>query len=137
MNYPHVGLNYDTTKRKSLVSDLLPHITLLLHHASCQTSPGPLFLFENASTASPFTSLPPIFQYDFPTSLPCSMFHRVNQLSRHLARQSPSYTRPSAAKSVSAAGINMMTSSMEQRSKRMIHTAGCIIIGDEVLGGKV
>ncbi|MCJ1463477.1 hypothetical protein MMC07_002085 [Pseudocyphellaria aurata] len=29
-----------------------------------------------------------------------------------------------------------MTSSMEQRSKRMIHTAGCIIIGDEVLGGK-
>ena len=24
-----------------------------------------------------------------------------------------------------------------ERSKRMIHTAGCIIIGDEVLGGKV
>lgn len=30
-----------------------------------------------------------------------------------------------------------MTSSREERSKRMIHTAGCIIIGDEVLGGKV
>lgn len=30
-----------------------------------------------------------------------------------------------------------MTSSAEERSKRMIHTAGCIIIGDEVLGGKV
>ncbi|MCJ1486460.1 hypothetical protein MMC06_006637 [Schaereria dolodes] len=29
-----------------------------------------------------------------------------------------------------------MTSSIEERSKRMIHTAGCIIIGDEVLGGK-
>ncbi|KAI4134983.1 MAG: hypothetical protein LQ347_001068 [Umbilicaria vellea] len=29
-----------------------------------------------------------------------------------------------------------MTSSAEERSKRMIHTAGCIIIGDEVLGGK-
>ncbi|MCJ1453141.1 hypothetical protein MMC28_003486 [Mycoblastus sanguinarius] len=28
------------------------------------------------------------------------------------------------------------TSSAEERSKRMIHTAGCIIIGDEVLGGK-
>ncbi|KAI9879133.1 MAG: hypothetical protein M1830_009521 [Pleopsidium flavum] len=27
-------------------------------------------------------------------------------------------------------------SSAEERSKRMIHTAGCIIIGDEVLGGK-
>lgn len=25
----------------------------------------------------------------------------------------------------------------EDRGKRMIHTAGCIIIGDEVLGGKV
>ncbi|KAF6223833.1 hypothetical protein HO173_013164 [Letharia columbiana] len=24
----------------------------------------------------------------------------------------------------------------EEKSKRMIHTAGCIIIGDEVLGGK-
>lgn len=30
-----------------------------------------------------------------------------------------------------------MTSLIEERSKRMIHTAGCIIIGDEVLGGKV
>lgn len=30
-----------------------------------------------------------------------------------------------------------MTSSIEERGKRMIHTAGCIIIGDEVLGGKV
>ncbi|SLM35061.1 molybdopterin binding domain protein [Lasallia pustulata] len=29
-----------------------------------------------------------------------------------------------------------MTSSAEERSKRTIHTAGCIIIGDEVLGGK-
>ena len=27
--------------------------------------------------------------------------------------------------------------SAEERGKRMIHTAGCIIIGDEVLGGKV
>lgn len=30
-----------------------------------------------------------------------------------------------------------MASSIEERSKRLIHTAGCIIIGDEVLGGKV
>lgn len=30
-----------------------------------------------------------------------------------------------------------MTSSIDERSKRMICTAGCIIIGDEVLGGKV
>ncbi|KAL6719270.1 hypothetical protein ACLMJK_003509 [Lecanora helva] len=26
--------------------------------------------------------------------------------------------------------------SAEERSKRMIHTAGCLIIGDEILGGK-
>lgn len=31
----------------------------------------------------------------------------------------------------------MTSVAAEERSKRMIHTAGCIIIGDEVLGGKV
>ena len=31
----------------------------------------------------------------------------------------------------------MSRSAAEDRSKRMLHTAGCIIIGDEVLGGKV
>ena len=30
-----------------------------------------------------------------------------------------------------------MASSIEENNKRLIHTAGCIIIGDEVLGGKV
>ena len=30
-----------------------------------------------------------------------------------------------------------MASSIEEKNKRAIHTAGCIIIGDEVLGGKV
>jgi len=30
-----------------------------------------------------------------------------------------------------------MTSSADERNKRMIHSAGCIVIGDEVLGGKV
>lgn len=30
-----------------------------------------------------------------------------------------------------------MASSIEEKNKRLIHTAGCIIIGDEVLGGKV
>ena len=31
----------------------------------------------------------------------------------------------------------MTSVTAEEKSKRMIHTAGCIIIGDEVLGGKV
>lgn len=30
-----------------------------------------------------------------------------------------------------------MASSIQENEKRLIHTAGCIIIGDEVLGGKV
>ena len=31
----------------------------------------------------------------------------------------------------------MTSVTAEEKSKRLIHTAGCIIIGDEVLGGKV
>lgn len=31
----------------------------------------------------------------------------------------------------------MTSATAEEKSKRLIHTAGCIIIGDEVLGGKV
>ena len=31
----------------------------------------------------------------------------------------------------------MIPITVEEKSKRMLHTAGCIIIGDEVLGGKV
>jgi len=34
-------------------------------------------------------------------------------------------------------GSSIMTSSAEEKTKRMIHTAACLIIGDEVLGGKV
>ena len=65
-----------------------------------------------------------------------SMFARLSQLSRHL---SPPLPRFSAAPASSAfLGTNIMTSiTAAEKSKRMIHTAGCIIIGDEVLGGKV
>lgn len=31
----------------------------------------------------------------------------------------------------------MSSSAADDRSRRMINTAGCIIIGDEILGGKV
>lgn len=62
------------------------------------------------------------------------MFSRFNQLVRHLSRPLPNYVHQSAA------GLpNIMTSSTSgtEGGKRMVHTAGCIIIGDEVLGGKV
>ena len=65
------------------------------------------------------------------------MFARVNQLARHLTRPLPNYAHNSAFAARTTFGSHMMTSSAEARSTRMIHTAGCIIIGDEVLGGKV
>ncbi|KAL8953420.1 MAG: hypothetical protein Q9222_000733 [Ikaeria aurantiellina] len=65
------------------------------------------------------------------------MYARLNQLSRHLSRPLLNYTHPSTAKvQRPAIGGIMSSSGAEERSKRMIHTAGCIIIGDEVLGGK-
>ncbi|KAL8918135.1 MAG: hypothetical protein Q9172_005538 [Xanthocarpia lactea] len=65
------------------------------------------------------------------------MFARLSQLTRHLSRPLPYYNRISPA-TVSRSSIvaGIMSSAAEDRSKRMIHTAGCIIIGDEVLGGK-
>lgn len=56
------------------------------------------------------------------------MFQRLNQVARHvLTRPLPAYTRTSAFSPFARMSGN----------KSMIHTAGCLIIGDEVLGGKV
>jgi hypothetical protein len=57
------------------------------------------------------------------------MFARFSQLARHLFRPLPNYAHRSAA-----ASPGVMTS---DTAKNMIHTAACLIIGDEVLGGKV
>jgi len=59
------------------------------------------------------------------------MFARLNQVARHLSRPLPNYLHRSAA--ASASSINMA----EANGKRTINTAACLIIGDEVLGGKV
>ncbi|KAF2723932.1 Molybdopterin binding protein [Polychaeton citri CBS 116435] len=66
------------------------------------------------------------------------MFTRVNQLARHLSRPLPNYLHNSAATRIPSLGHSAIASSSmaQERSRRMIHTAGCIIIGDEVLGGK-
>ncbi|CAH0015379.1 unnamed protein product [Clonostachys rhizophaga] len=55
------------------------------------------------------------------------MFRRLSQVAHHLS-PAPSLYRPSALKMVVSAG---------ERQARTIHTAACLIIGDEVLGGKV
>jgi len=70
------------------------------------------------------------------------MFSRLSQLARHFSRPLPNYAHNSAA-ALSSKTSRIMTSSSaaaataDERNSRMIHTAACLIIGDEVLGGKV
>ncbi|KAL9636321.1 MAG: hypothetical protein Q9164_002889 [Protoblastenia rupestris] len=63
------------------------------------------------------------------------MFSRLSQLGRHLSRPVSNHAHTSASAFAPPLRPSTMASA-EERSKRMIHTAGCIIIGDEVLGGK-
>lgn len=62
------------------------------------------------------------------------MFSRISQVARHLSRPAPNYLHNSAASGLSATTSRAMAA---ERSKRTINTAACLIIGDEVLGGKV
>ncbi|KAA8571286.1 hypothetical protein EYC84_000610 [Monilinia fructicola] len=73
------------------------------------------------------------------------MFSRLSQLARHLSRPLPNYAHNSAAAAAAAAATTTSTftnkvmtssSSADERNSRTIHTAACLIIGDEVLGGK-
>ncbi|PYH89893.1 molybdopterin binding domain protein [Aspergillus ellipticus CBS 707.79] len=70
------------------------------------------------------------------------MFGRLSQLTRHLSRPSPNLRPTSSIASsalfspVSRGPPPNMTSSVLPKNKRTIHTAACLIIGDEVLGGK-
>lgn len=63
------------------------------------------------------------------------MFSRLNQIARHLSRPLPHYLHNSAAVGGLLSSTSRATMASE-RSKRMINTAACLIIGDEVLGGK-
>ena len=63
------------------------------------------------------------------------MFSRLSQVARHLSRPLPNYAHASAASSAFSATTRVAMA--QERSKRMINTAACLIIGDEVLGGKV
>jgi len=64
------------------------------------------------------------------------MFARINQVARHLSRPLPNYLHHSAAARSGGLILTSRTTMAAERSKRQIHTAGIIIIGDEVLGGK-
>jgi hypothetical protein len=62
------------------------------------------------------------------------MFSRLSQLARHYSRPLPNYARNSAA---SISSRVMTSTTADERNSGTIHTAACLIIGDEVLGGKV
>ncbi|KAK1674206.1 molybdenum cofactor synthesis domain-containing protein [Colletotrichum godetiae] len=69
------------------------------------------------------------------------MFARLTQLSRHLpSAQSITQAVKPAAFPISSSGFARNSSrimvSADERNTRTIHTAACLIIGDEVLGGK-
>ncbi|KAK3319279.1 MoaB/Mog domain-containing protein [Apodospora peruviana] len=70
------------------------------------------------------------------------MFSRVSQLARHLSRPLPSYGSTSLVQRprTTTFSYGLMASSSavtaDERNFRTIHTAACLIIGDEVLGGK-
>jgi hypothetical protein len=75
----------------------------------------------------------------FPLQAFISMFSRLTQVARHLSRPLPNYMHRSAAALTSSSQSTMTSSipTVNAQGQRMIYTAGCLIIGDEVLGGKV
>ncbi|KAH8651617.1 MoaB/Mog domain-containing protein [Tricladium varicosporioides] len=68
------------------------------------------------------------------------MFSRLSQVARHFSRPFQNYVQnPTAPRSTAIGGImtsSRANASAEERNSRTIHTAACLIIGDEVLGGK-
>ena len=69
------------------------------------------------------------------------MFSRLSQVARHLSKPRPNFGHVSAAAAASAPVTSGLAprimASVDERNTRTIHTAACLIIGDEVLGGKV
>lgn len=93
--------------------------------ASCICAQAELSVVDILDTQEPVSQRLAISRY--------LMFSRLSQLARHFSRPLPNYAHRSAA-AVSAS--TKMTSPLQSSSTaKQIHTAGCIIIGDEVLGG--
>ena len=65
------------------------------------------------------------------------MFSRMNQVARHLTCPLPNYLHRSAAAATSRLTSSNPAIMADANNKRTINTAACLIIGDEVLGGKV
>jgi hypothetical protein len=66
------------------------------------------------------------------------MFTRISQLARQLSRPLPNYAHTSAAAATrGTASMAAAAVTADERNARTVNTAACLIIGDEVLGGKV
>jgi hypothetical protein len=65
------------------------------------------------------------------------MFSRLGQVARHLSRPVPNFAHTSAANFRPLLTSSVMAGTITTQQKGLIHTAACLIIGDEVLGGKV
>ncbi|RYP26268.1 hypothetical protein DL767_008118 [Monosporascus sp. MG133] len=67
------------------------------------------------------------------------MFSRLSQVARHLSKPRPGFGHTSAAAAATSrpSGLaSRIMASADERNSRTINTAACLIIGDEVLGGK-
>lgn len=65
------------------------------------------------------------------------MFSRVSQIARHLSRPAAQFAYSGTTPVVTAGARPLLNMSTAERNfARTIHTAACLIIGDEVLGGK-
>jgi hypothetical protein len=65
------------------------------------------------------------------------MFSRLSQVARHLSRPVPHFAHSSAARFGAPSITSSIMAATTPQQKGLIHTAACLIIGDEVLGGKV
>ena len=123
------GLDLNADHSATLPAPLSPIYSVLRNVQGCQsTLSRPWNHFS--SSLYPFTGLP--------SEVTRSMFSRLSQVARHLSRPLPNYAhRSAAALTSSPTTMTSSTPAFNSDGQRMIHTAGCIIIGDEVLGGKV
>jgi hypothetical protein len=65
------------------------------------------------------------------------MFGRIGQLARHFSHPLQGHIVPIFPPRQSSICGMAPSADVLQRSTKTIHTAACLIIGDEVLGGKV
>ncbi len=107
-----------------------------------QLVPGLVLCFPSVPRSpcrptTPFRADHRIFSCSCSVPTDALMFSRASQLARHLSRPLPNLAHSSAAAFRGAMTTGpVAAATAADRASRKIHTAACLIIGDEVLGGK-